>query len=259
MTLKGSAQMVRAAFVVSCAFASASAGRADEPNGVRFDGDRFTVEDGELKFRGVIVKPTGKGPFPAILVSHGMGGDGERFGRTKAREFVKAGYVCLSPDYAHVRGGDRKDFGASDENIRRATKCLDILESMKDVDANRLYAYGNSMGAFLTIGLIAEEPKRLAAAAITAGGVAPVEGQPAPSKARAAKIKVPILILHGSADTTVPPERSQMLEDILKNGKIPHERKLFEGVGHELHASRAREVHGMIDGWFKKHRRKDKT
>jgi len=109
---------VRTAIVASCALASASAGRADEPNGVHFDGERFTVEDGTLSFRGMLVKPTGKGPFPSILVSHGMGGDGERFGRTKAREFVKAGYVCLSPDYAHVRGGDRKDFGASAENIR---------------------------------------------------------------------------------------------------------------------------------------------
>ena len=130
---------------------------------------------------------------------------------------------------------------------------------MKDVDANRLYAYGNSMGTFLTIGLAAEEPKRLAAAAITAGGVAPVEGQPAPSKAKAAKIKAPILILHGTADSTVPPERSQMLEEVLKQGKIPHERKLFEGVGHELHASKAKEVNEIIVKWFKKHRRKDES
>ena len=224
--------------------------RGSDSKGVHFDGDRFTVKDGSLSFRGVVVKPSGNGPFPAILISHGLGGDGERFGRQKAREFVKAGYVCISPDYAHIRGGERKDFGASAENLRRARKCLDILESIKDVDSKRLYAYGNSMGAFLTIGLAAEEPKRLAAAAVTAGGIAPVDGQPAPSKARAAKIKIPILILHGTADTTVPPERSQMLADVLKTNNTPHDRKLFDGVGHELHVAKANDVNALILKWF---------
>ena len=169
---------------------------------------------------------------------------------------MKAGYVCISPDYAHVRGGDRKDFGASAENIHRAKKCLDILESMKDVDSKRVYAYGNSMGAFLTIGLAAEEPKRLAAVAVTAGGIAPVDGQPAPSKARAAKIKIPILILHGTDDTTVPPERSLMLADVLKENKTKFDRKLFDGVGHELHSSKSKDVQEAIESWFKKHRPK---
>lgn len=242
----------QAALICLAAFATANAGDA---KGVRFDGERFTVKDGTLTFGGVLVKPTGKGPFPAILISHGLGGNGEQIGRVKSREFVKAGYFCISPDYAHVRGGDRKDFGASAENIRRAKKCLDILESLKEADTKRLYAYGNSMGAFLTIGLAAEEP-RLAAAAITAGGIAPVDGQPAPSKARAAKIKIPFLILHGTTDTTVPPERSRMLEDVLKESKAPYKRKLFEGVGHELHAAKAKEVNAAIDEWFKKHPRK---
>jgi dienelactone hydrolase len=228
---------------------------AGDAKGVRFDGERFTVKDGTLSFGGLLVKPSGKGPFPAILISHGLGGNGEQIGRVKSREFVKAGYICISPDYAHVRGGDRKDFGASPENIRRAKKCLGILESLKEADAKRFYAYGNSMGAFLTIGLAAEEP-RLAAAAITAGGVAPVDGQPAPSRARAAKIKIPVLILHGTTDTTVPPERSRMLEDVLKESKAPYKRNLFEGVGHELHASKAKEVNAAIDEWFKKHPRK---
>jgi len=228
---------------------------AGDVKGVRFDGDRFTVEDGGLSFRGVIFKPSGKGPFPAVLISHGLGGNGDQFGRNKSRAFVKAGFLCIAPDYAHVRGGDRKDFGASAENLRRAKKCLDILEARPDVDSKRLYAYGNSMGAFLTIGLAAEESKRLAAAAITAGGVAPIDGQPAPSKARAEKIRIPICILHGTDDTTVPPERSKMLEEVLEKNHVACERKTFEGVGHELNASNAAEVDELMIKWFKKYRR----
>lgn len=222
------------------------------PTGFKLEGERFTFSDGGLKFQGILVKPTGKGPFPAILISHGLGSNGERFGRMKAREFVRQGYVCLAPDYAHSeRDGDRKDFGASAENLKRAKKCLDLLEALPEVDAKRLYAYGNSMGAFLTVGLAAEEPKRLAAAAITAGGISPVPGNPAPPRSQAAKIKVPLLILHGTKDTTVPPERSAGLETVLKDNKVPCERHLYEGVGHDLHTAKAAEVNGRMLAWFR--------
>src|SRR5262249_6588627 len=134
---------------------------APELKGLRIDGDKFTFEEGKLSFRGILIKPEGKGPFPAVLISHGMGSNGDQFGRPKAREFVKWGFVCIAPDYAHSDPkGDRKDFGASAENIRRGKKCLDILQSLPEVDSKRLCAYGNSMGAFLTIGLAAEEPQR---------------------------------------------------------------------------------------------------
>lgn len=157
--------------------------RAQELTGLRLDGERFIFDDGTLIFRGILVTPEGQGPLPAVIISHGLGASGEQFGRPKAREFVKWGFVCIAPDYAHSNPrGDRKDFGASAENIRRAKKCLDILESLPIVDSKRICAYGNSMGAFLTIGLAAEYPDRLAAAAITAGGIVPGSGFPAPSK-----------------------------------------------------------------------------
>src|SRR5262249_55412366 len=149
------------------------------------------------------------GPFPAVLISHGMGSNAEQFGTAKAKDFVKWGFVCIAPDYTHSDAkGDRKTFGASEENLRRAKKCLDILAALPEVDPKKICAYGNSMGAFLTIGLAGEEPKRLVAAAVTAGGVNTVSGFPAPSKDQAAKIKTPFIIFHGTKDTTVPPERS---------------------------------------------------
>lgn len=244
----------------NCVFAAltclllGSVGSAQDLKALRIDGERFSFDDGKLSFRGVIIRPEGKGPFPAILISHGMGSTGERFGRPKAVQFVKWGFVCIAPDYAHVDGkGDRKDFGASEENLSRAKKCLDILESLPDVDSKRVCAYGNSMGAFVTIGLAAEEPKRLMAAAITAGGVNTVSGFPAPSKGQAAKIKTPFCILHGAKDTTVPPERSKLLEDVLKANQIACERHIFEGVGHDLHVAKAKEVNSKIEEWFRKH------
>jgi dienelactone hydrolase len=235
------------------------------------DGDRWTCRADGRPLSGFIAMPEGKGPFPAILISHGMGASAAQFGRMKAREFVRWGFVCIATDYTHARPGgpgdgrppapgerpvrrtDSSDFGASAENIWRARACLAVLRTLPEVDGKRLCAYGNSMGAFLTVGLAAAEPDALKAAAITAGGVVEQEGFPAPSTVRAAKIRTPFLLLHGSRDQTVPASRSALLETTLKDRKTPCERKVFDGIGHGLHMEKAEEVNRLMREWFTRH------
>jgi acetyl esterase/lipase len=238
-----------------------SAAKADLKNApnikdLRIDGQRWTcVADGQ-PLSGILVKPAGKGPFPAILINHGMGSNADQFGTMKAREFVKWGMVCIATDLTHGRAGagaDRTVFGASAENLRRARACLAILKSLPEVDPKRVCAYGNSMGAFLTIGLAGEAPEELAAAAITAGGIITQSGYPAPTTTVAEKIRAPFIILHGNPDTTVPTENSARLEDVLKNKRVPVERHVFDGIGHNLHAEKADEVFRLIRAWFVKH------
>jgi dienelactone hydrolase len=217
--------------------------------------ERWTCEADGQPIAGILVKPSGQGPFPALLISHGLGSSAEQFGRSKAREFVKWGLVCIAPDYTHARPGpeaDRSSFGASAENLRRARACLAILRTLAEVDTNRMCAYGNSMGAFLTIGLAANQPGALKAAAITAGGVVPAAGYAAPSIESAERIRSPFLILHGSVDTTVLPERSAMLKRALDQHGVPNERRVFAGVGHALHQQEAAEVQRLIREWFTK-------
>jgi dienelactone hydrolase len=237
---------------------SATPLRGDDPK-LKLDGEKFTYGEGAKAIRGILVKPSGKGPFPAILISHGLGGNAERFA-PKARDWVRWGFVCIACDYTHSDAqGDRKTFGASEENLRRAKACLDLLAAMPEADAKRVCAYGNSMGAYLTIGLAAEEPKRLVAAAITAGGINAIAGFAAPSKEQAAKIKTPFLILHGTKDTTVPPERSELLSETLKANKVEHERITFDGVGHDLHTAKAKEVNAKIEEWSRTTRKQSEA
>ena len=233
------------------------------------EGERWTCLANGKPMSGILLMPEGKGPFPAVLISHGMGSTAARFATPKAREFVKWGFVCIATDYTHANpamGGGRRpapnagpvrppqnDFGASAENIRRARACLAVLRTLPEVDGKRLCAYGNSMGAFLTIGLAAAEPNALAAAAITAGGVNEVSGFPAPARAEAAKIRTPFLVLHGTNDQTVPPERSALLERTLREKGTPVERRLFEGIGHNLHNEKSDEVYRAIQAWFTKY------
>jgi endo-1,4-beta-xylanase len=231
--------------------------------GFKLDGERWTYDGEGLSLRGILLKPAGKGPFPAVLISHGLGGNAAGFGRTKAQEMTKWGLVCMACDYTHAglpggkkldkAGADRQTYGASEENLRRAVKCLDILASLPDVNPNKLCAYGHSMGGFVTVGLAAKIPDRLVAAAISGSGIAPRDGFPAPSSAVAENVKTPIVIFHGSVDNTVRPAQSLALKEILDRNGIACERHLFEGINHPVDRDKATEVFGLMRNWFAKY------
>jgi len=222
--------------------------------GFQLDGERWTYRDGDFTMDGIFMKPEGKGPFPAVLISHGMGGNAPSFGGLKAREMVQWGLVCIAPNYTHagMAGGDRTQFGASAENLRRAQTCLEILRSMPEVDGSRLAAYGHSMGGFVTIGLAGSAPEALKAAAITGSGISPQEGYAAPSTKAAEKIRTPFLMLHGANDTTVRPEQSASLKQVLDGNKVPNDRLIADGQGHPIDQTMRDEVFKLIREWFTK-------
>jgi dipeptidyl aminopeptidase/acylaminoacyl peptidase len=229
--------------------------------GFQRDGERWTYQDGSLSMHGILLEPEGKGPHPGVLISHGLGGSAQSFGLGKARELVRWGFVCIACDYTHSAapgrrldpaGPDRQSFGASEENLRRASKCLDILASLPGVDRKRLCAYGHSMGGFVTIGLAAKEPDRLVAAAISGSGVAPRAGFPAPAVEQAGRIKTPFIIFHGEADNTVRPAQSAALKEVLDKNGIASERHTFVGTGHPVDREKASEVYGLMRRWFVK-------
>ncbi len=226
---------------------------ADTPKGFKLDGERWTYRDGDFAMDGILLKPEGNGPFPAVLISHGLGGNAQSFGLNKAREMVQWGLVCIAPNYTHTgTGSDRAQFGASAENLRRARTCLEIVRSLPYADGKRVAAYGHSMGGFVTIGLAASAPEVLKAAAISGSGVAPRPGYPAPAAEEAEKIRAPFLILHGTADTTVRPEQSASLQQALERHHITNERHLFEGAAHPIDQTQREEVFRRVRAWFVK-------
>jgi len=221
---------------------------------LQLEGERWTWREGDFTMSGILLKPEGRGPFPAVLISHGLGGSAGSFGLQKAREMVRWGMVCLAPDYTHSgAGGDRAAFGASDENLRRARTCLEILRGLPEVDASRLAAYGHSMGGFVTIGLAASQPEGLKAAAITGSGVAPQDGHPAPSIKTAERIRTPFLMLHGADDTTVRPEQSAALKQALDRSGVANDRLIADGQGHPIDQTMREEVFRLVREWFEKH------
>jgi len=233
---------------------------------------RFSIPDDAL-VKGYIIKPTGNGPFPGVLISHGAGNSASKFGVEFGLFFADNGFVGIACDYTHRGEGGKSSiqrskqpgfgFGASQENLRRALKVLEILKGLDYVDRDRIAAYGNSMGAFLTAGFVAqgEAVREIKVAAITAGGIeyAGLEGhskgkiiQPAAiDEKEAARIHCPMLLIHGARDPNVPPECSTHLREVLeRNGKTAVA-KVYEGQGHAVKSHP--EVKPSIVTFFRKH------
>ncbi|MEI8281257.1 MAG: prolyl oligopeptidase family serine peptidase, partial [Armatimonadota bacterium] len=147
-----------------------------------------------------------------------------------------------------------KGFGqeaVNKEGVDRMLKCLQLLREMKGVDGRRIAAYGDGSGSYVTIGLAAER-SGICTAIITAGGIANTGGHAAPGPDVAKKIRVPMLILHGETDSTIPPERSLELKTILDENKVQNDRYVYPGAGHDIVKTQTTDVMDRIKQWLTK-------
>src|SRR6185503_14244148 len=87
---------------------------------------RATTDGTTYDLQGILLKPAGSGPFPAVIISHGNGGGAGGYGRSVANVMVRWGLVCIATNYTHapVSGspGTASEPGASPANVLRARK-----------------------------------------------------------------------------------------------------------------------------------------
>lgn len=221
----------------------------------------FVYSEGSWSFTGTIKKPSGGGPFKAVIVSHGKGSAG--FGFCAITEEWFANYLRICPDYTHAAssaGGndDPSSWAGSPENVKRATKALDILVSQElasqlslSVDSSRLFMWGNSMGAMVTVATVAEVGSRVNAAAYTAGGLS--DGEYLPNDPSIASgVEAPFLMLHALNDGTVDPSASRRWRDALINYDKTYQLVWFKSGGHNMmHDPTYKPVIGdFLRSWF---------
>lgn len=104
-------------------------------------------------------------------------------------------------------------------------KLMDEFILRKDVDINRVYVSGISMGGMGTYAILNQRPNMFAAAT-------PICGDGDPNSVSNFAKKVSIWIFHGSLDKTVLPENSlKMADGILKSGGNPRI-TFYENVKH---------------------------
>jgi hypothetical protein len=120
----------------------------------------FAVEEGDRLPAYLLVPKRHDGKLPAVLCLHptsrdlGKGipaGLGATFDRHYAVHLAERGYVTLAPDYVNM--GEYK-FDAYQHGYASATmkgiwnhiRCVDLLQSLPEVDGSRIGAIGHSLG-----------------------------------------------------------------------------------------------------------------
>ena len=198
---------------------------ADEPDAVgqlqqkQFDKE-ITIK---LKLDYLLYLPVGYGKteksWPLVLFLHGMG---DRFDRLKRaglprqiEQKKEAAFIMVTPQAAG-RGWDVPSLNA----------LLDEMVTKYQVDKDRIYVTGLSMGGFGTWSLAAAYPERFAAIAPICGG-----GNPADAR----KLKdLPIWVFHGAKDQTVPASRSEAMVKALKDAGAERVKfTLYPEAGHD--------------------------
>lgn len=204
---------------------------------------------------GILFIPSGAGPFPGVVVSHGKGGTPYGYSAGVARVMVGWGLVAIGTMYTHAPdsadAGNLPDGpdGASDANVARAHKARELLSCVDGVDTSYVAAHGHSMGAFVTGQLLGRHPRAFRAASHTAGGVS--QGPHATTPAAARAIVTPYQLHHSASDTTVALFQDQTLAQILAESGVPHALYVIEYPGY-THAQIALDT-GMFErvrGWY---------
>jgi predicted peptidase len=115
---------------------------------------------------------------------------------------------------------------------------LDEVLARTDVDLDRVYVTGLSMGGYATWGLLSSFPERFAAAVPICGGgqssrLWPDLHSEFSMEGLLEARGVPVRAFHGDADPVIPVEESRLLVDALQAAGGDAELTIYAGVGHD--------------------------
>lgn len=228
------------------------------------------------------------GPYPLVVLIHGGAWmSGSRRDMAIFSEYLPTrGYVTASIEYRLLP----QAFPAQIHDCKAAVRFLKANADKYKVDADRIAVLGVSAGAHLAMLLGTTDPddadgelegdqnlvdgidSRVQCVISIAGpaGVADPSMMPEGSWqkqvlealcpdgdfARAAPLThvtsddAPTLLIHGTADTTVPPEQSDLMADELASAKVDYKLLKIEGAGHSFGSRYVAQLTEAIDGWL---------
>jgi pimeloyl-ACP methyl ester carboxylesterase len=179
--------------------------------------------------------------LPAILFLHGGGGDENYWPELADGQILRIleerGYIGIMPHW------NRRAFG--EHWMADQLQLLDeVTRLWPKVDPDRVYLTGISMGGGGTFRLAVAHPERFAAICCVSG---PGDTEQAPN------LKLPIMIIHGEADTVSPADRAIKMNQTLVELRHPVRFHLYPKHGHNYHAELYLRL--TLD-FFAEHRRK---
>jgi carboxymethylenebutenolidase len=185
------------------------------------------------QMRGYLVRPSGDGPFPAVLVMHENRGLNPYI-QDVARRFAAAGFLALAPDGLSPIGG----YPGNDDEGRTMQRSLDQAELRQDMvnsarfvkahelSTGKLAATGFCWGGGTANYLATELGSELQAAAPFYGAAAATDRVP--------NIKAALQVHYAENDDWVNKLRPEY-EEALKAAGVSYEMHSYPGTRHGFH------------------------
>ena len=229
--------------VLFCLHAPAQQSSADSVNWVQVATDSGVVH-------AAIARPQGTGPFPAIIILHGTHGFAEEY-VTLARRMAQNGIMGIAVCWFAGRRGEGTRFitpidfndappfveAPGYERFRLARQTIDSLikyiATLTVVKRDRIAIFGHSRGGGAALDYVLSHPGVINAAIFNSTGYPPEITK------RGSGVKIPILILHGTADNPADGgspvtsiEMARQFETALRAVNNNVEVKYYEGGRH---------------------------
>jgi dipeptidyl aminopeptidase/acylaminoacyl peptidase len=249
-------------------------------SGSSFSFERLTYLSGDLEVVALFYRPAhGDKPLPAIVFNRGsyVRHDTAPEYLTMFHRLAGYGYSILAPMYRGSEGGEGQDEMGGDD-LNDLMQVATLARELPSVDAQRLFLLGESRGGMMVLQAIRDDfPAR--AAAIYGSPTdfhslfdqypeqyEPIADQIWPHWREnevetlgrrsavdwAESIDVPVLIMHGRGDQSMPVTQSLSLASRLQAVGGTYELHIF---GYDNHAisGRAAERDRLATAWFRKH------
>ena len=217
--------------------------------------DTVVVRSGPLTLRGLLWRPAGRGPFPAVLFNHGSGPTTEpRRPATLGPLFARHGYVFLflfrrgaglssdqgtnSAELMARAFAEKGQAGRNDLQLRLldaelgdVQAALAFLRTRPEVDGRRVGVAGHSFGG--SISLVAAERDTSVRAAVLFGAAAGSWERSPPLRSRllaaAGSARSPVFLAYAANDFSVEPGRA-LAAEMTRRGRA-HRLRIYRPAG----------------------------
>lgn len=197
-----------------------------------------------------VMRPDGRGPFPAVVILHDCSGLGPRSSGAPGRwanELLRQGYVIVIPDSFTTRGHadgvctnpspSRLEVGPN-RRVRDAQEALAYARALPYVDGAHVGVMGGSHGGATTLATMVDPLSGFTAAIALYPSCGVRYGDWRPGTAGVYKPVAPLLILSGELDDWTPAEPCRQLAERSREAGYPVAIKVYPGAHHAFDSDR---------------------
>jgi len=210
---------------------------ADAPGDLSSEPFSFRTQDG-LTLDATFVRTDGEAIGTVVVFNGNAGNRGDRY--AIAAEFTDAGYDTVLFDYRGYGGNPGRPSEAG--LVADGTAVVTHIGGRPDVDTERIVYFGESLGTGVAVAvadivppavLLLRSPyTSLPDAAVAAVGFPPIRSliwDEFPTRSTIADLRVPVVVIAGSADATIPLSQSKVVFEAAAGDKLM---VVIDGAGH---------------------------